>query len=79
MWIYRDSETMAFTESFLFDTKEEALTFICEATKKNMELYPEKPEFWKMLDDDDCEWSDKQLFEISVTTAKQALKKYFGE
>lgn len=77
MWYYRDWNCMSREEAFLFNTEEEAITFIREGTKKSMSKYPNEPHLWAMTDD--SEYSDIDFYELKTVTPEEALNLYFKE
>ncbi len=78
MWAYHNSAGMALNEMFVFETEKELKDFLKKGTMRNMELYPDEPEEWSMLDDDD-DYSDVMIFEIHCMTPNEAIKEWFGD
>lgn len=75
MWCYYNDNAMGVSEAYFFETKEEALTFVQLATQRMMVEYPNDPDMWNMVGED-----DGILFEISAfKTAKEAVADWFGE
>lgn len=74
MWGYYNSEAMGVTETYLFETKEDAYEFMAMATQRNIEKYPDTPNLWPMIDGD-C----GIIFETSIKTPKEAFSDWFGE
>jgi hypothetical protein len=75
MWAYNDSDAMSVTETYFFETKEEAYRFIRMATQRNMEEYPDEPDMWPMIGE-----NSGMIFEVSpIKTAEEAFAEWFGE
>ena len=73
MWCFDNG----MAEMYVFETREDGIRFIREATIKNIERVPDDPDQWCMIpsdrDVDDC------LFEIKFYSVEEALKRWFGD
>jgi len=74
MWAYYNGNAMSIYEIYTFETKEEAMKFVRLATNQNMKDYPNDPDMWSMIEDD-----DGIIFELpSAMTAEEAFKNWFS-
>ena len=74
MWGYY-SENLSVSDIYVFETEDEAMKFVRLASNRNMEEYPNEPDMWPMLGED-----EGMVFELlPVQTAEEAVAEWFGD
>lgn len=75
MWGFYNGNAMSINEIYWFETREELNRFIQLLFQRNVELYPNEPDMWNPVGEDD----GIIIETFPVVSAEQAVSEWFGE
>ena len=76
MWAYYNCEAMGIRDIYTFETEEDAIKFVRLATERYMKDYPNEPDMWTLLDEDEGMY----IFKIPAPmSAEETLAHWFGD